>query len=230
MIAGGASSFRLLAATLFLTGIAAAQEHVSFATEDGGLVYADIYGEGDRGVVLAHGGQFNKESWEKQARALAAAGFRALAIDFRGYGQSRGPGQADPLSAPLHWDVLAAVRYLRKTGAKTVSVVGASMGGTAAADASIEAQPGEIDRLVLLAGWTDQPPEKIKGRKLFIVARDDASGDGELRLPKVRANYERTEGPKKLLVLDGSAHAQFLFATDQAERVMREIVNFLSEP
>ncbi|MGO9010085.1 MAG: hypothetical protein ACLQPN_08270 [Bryobacteraceae bacterium] len=130
----------------------------------------------------------------------------------------------------MHWDVLAAVRYLRKTGVRTVSVVGASMGGAAAADASIEAQPGEIDRLVLLAGWTDQPPEKIKGRKLFIVARDDASGDGELRLPKVRANYERTEGPKKLVVLGGSAHAQFLFATDQAERVMREIVNFLSEP
>jgi len=36
--------------------------------------------------------------------------------------------------------------------------------------------------------------------------------------------------PKKLVVLDGSAHAQFLFATDQAERVMREILNFLSEP
>ncbi|HEY9139824.1 MAG TPA: alpha/beta fold hydrolase [Bryobacteraceae bacterium] len=226
----GAPSFRMLAATLLVTGIGAAQEHVSFATEDGGLVYADVYGEGDRGVVLAHGGQFNKESWEKQARTLAAAGFRALAIDFRGYGQSRGPGQADPLSAPLHWDVLAAVRYLRKTGAKTVSVVGASMGGAAAADTSIEAQPGEIDRLVLLAGWTDQPPEKIKGRKLFIVARDDASGDGELRLPKIRENYERAAGPKKLMVLDGSAHAQFLFATDQGERVMREIVNFLSEP
>ena len=81
--------------------------------------------------MLAHGGRFNKESWEKQARALAAAGFRALAIDFRGYGQSRGPGQADPLSAPLHLDVLAAVRYLRKTGAKSVSVVGGSMGGSA---------------------------------------------------------------------------------------------------
>ncbi len=152
-----------------------------------------------------------------------------MTIDFRGYGQSRGPGQADPLSAPLHWDVLAAVRYMRKAGAKTVSVVGGSMGGGAAADASIEAEPGEIDRLVLLAAWTDRPPEKMKGRKLFIVARDDANSGG-LRLPKIRANYEKAEGPKKLVVLDGSAHAQFLFSTDQADRVMREILNFLSEP
>jgi pimeloyl-ACP methyl ester carboxylesterase len=220
----------VLAATIFLAGAVVAQEHVSFTTEDGGLVYADLYGSGGRGVVLAHGGRFNKESWEKQARTLEAAGFRALAIDFRGFGQSRGPGQADPLSAPLHWDVLAAVRYLRNAGAKTVAVVGGSMGGGAAADASIESQPGEIDRLVLLAGWTNGPAEKIKGRKLFIVARDDASGDGDLRLPHVRANYERAEAPKKFIVLDGSAHAQYLFSTDQGERVMREILNFLSEP
>jgi pimeloyl-ACP methyl ester carboxylesterase len=206
------------------------QEHVSFPTQDGGLVYADLYGNGERGVVLAHGGRFNKESWAKQARALAAAGFEALAIDFRGYGQSRGPGQSDPLSAPLHWDVLAAIRYLRKTGAKTVSVVGASMGGAAAADASIESQPGEVDRLVLLAAWTAGPAEKMKGRKLFIVARDDANGDGDLRLSHIRANYEKTGEPKRLVVLDGSAHAQFLFATDQAGRVMREILQFLSEP
>jgi len=224
----GGVSFRLLAATLFLTGIAAGQEHVSFPTEDGGLVYADVYGEGNRGVVLAHGGRFNKESWEKQARTLAAAGFHVVAIDFRGYGQSGGPGQADPLSAPLYWDVLAAVRYLRKTGAKTMSVVGGSMGGGAAADASLAA-PGEIDRLVLLAASTNGSPDKLKGRKLFIIARDDANGDGP-RLPKVRASYEKTEGPKKLVIVDGSAHAQFLFATDQAERVTREILDFLLEP
>lgn len=70
-------------AALAFTGVATAQEHVSFATSDGGTVYADVYGKGDRGVVLAHGGRFNKESWEKQARTLAAAGFRVLAIDFR---------------------------------------------------------------------------------------------------------------------------------------------------
>lgn len=67
-------------ATLALAGLAAAQEQVSFPTQDGGLVYADLYGRGDLGVVLAHGGRFNKASWEKQARQLADAGFRVLAI------------------------------------------------------------------------------------------------------------------------------------------------------
>src|SRR5258706_16413228 len=118
---------------------------------------------------------------------------------------------------------------MRKAGAKTVSVVGGSMGGGAAADASMDAEPGEIDRLVLLAAWTDRPAEKMKGRKLFIVARDDANDDG-LRLPKIWANYEKAVGPKELVILDGSAHAQYLFATDQGERLMREILRFLVEP
>jgi pimeloyl-ACP methyl ester carboxylesterase len=206
------------------------QERVSFPTQDGGLIYADVYGKGERGVVLAHGARFNKESWKKQAQTLGAAGFRVLALDFRGYGQSRGPGQADPLSAPLHFDVLAAVRYLRKPGAKTVSVVGGSMGGGAAADASIAAKPGEIDRLVLLAATASGPPEKIKGRKLFIVSRGDL-GPGDIpRLPKIRAQYEQAPGPKELVILDGSAHAQYIFQTDQGERLMREILRFLSAP
>src|SRR5712692_34261 len=144
-----------------------AQERVSFPTQDGGLIYADMYGNGNHGVVLAHGGRFNKESWEKQALALTAAGFRVLAIDFRGYGQSRGPGDSDPMSAPLHLDVLAAVRYLRKSGAKTVSVVGASMGGGAAGDASILSEPGEINRLVFLGAAPNGPAEKLKAPSLF---------------------------------------------------------------
>jgi pimeloyl-ACP methyl ester carboxylesterase len=221
--------FRAIIAGLLLTGVASAQEHVSFPTRDGGLIHADLYGKGDRGVVLAHGGRFNKESWKKQAEELEKAGFRVLAIDFRGYGQSRGPGQSDPLSAPLHFDVLGAVRYLRGTGAKTVSVVGGSMGGGAAGDASIEANPGEIDRLVFLGSGGGDNPAKMKGRKLFIIAREDLGPSDIPRLLKVREHYEKTSGPKELIILEGSAHAQFLFATDQGERVMREILRFLSE-
>jgi pimeloyl-ACP methyl ester carboxylesterase len=212
---------------LLLAGTAAAQKTISFPTEDGGVVYADVYGEGDRGVVLAHGGPFNKESWVKQARALAAAGFRVLALDFRGYGKSHGLGQSDVFTAPLHLDVLAAVRYLRKTGAKIVSVVGGSLGAGAAGDASIASQPGEIARLVFLGGSPNGSAEKLKSSSLFIVARDDASEDGP-RLPGIQEQFKKAPEPKELIILDGSAHAQFLFQTDQGERVMREILRFLS--
>ena len=210
-----------------LAGAAAAQKTVSFPTEDGGLICADVYGQGERAVVLAHGGRFNKESWDKQARTLAAAGFRVLALDFRGYGKSRGPGDADPMDAPLHLDVLAAVRYLRETGTQSVSIVGGSMGAAAAGDASIASRPGEIDRLVLLGGSPNGPAEKLQSATLFIVARDDSSGDGP-RLPRIQEQYQKAPKPKALIILNGSAHAQYLFQTDQAERVMREILKFVS--
>jgi pimeloyl-ACP methyl ester carboxylesterase len=103
------------------------------------------------------------------------------------------------------------------------------MGGDAAGDASIASAPGEIDRLVLLGAAPDGPADKLKARTLFIVARDDANTDGP-RLPGIRRQYERAPQPKELIILEGSAHAQFLFQTDQADRVMREILRFLSAP
>jgi pimeloyl-ACP methyl ester carboxylesterase len=119
-------------------------------TDGGRYVHADEYGKGQRAVVLASGARFDRRSWERQASALAVAGFRVLAIDFLEPWPMHGRPQ------PTHDtktsdDVLASVRYLRKTGAQTVAVVGANFGGWAAARAAMEARPGEIDRLVLLA-------------------------------------------------------------------------------
>ena len=216
--------------SLWLTLAVLAQQGVSFPTEDGGIGYADVYGAGDRGVVLAHGGQFTKESWAEQAEALAQAGFRAVAIDFRGRGQSQGGSAAADDDGGVEFDVLAAVRYLRETGASTVSVVGASFGGWAAAQAAVAAEPGEIDRLVLLAHSPIDEPERMQGRKLFITTRDDFSGGGALRLPGIQEQYERAPGPKEIVILEGSAHAQHIFKTDQGDRLLREILRFLSAP
>ena len=129
---------RALAMTALVIVPVAAQEVIALSAEDGGKVCADLYGSGPRAVVLAHGGRFQKESWRDQARVLARYGFQALVIDFRGFGCSTGPGQADFDNAPFEKDVLAAVHYLRQHGAKMISVVGGSFGGSAAGDASIK--------------------------------------------------------------------------------------------
>jgi esterase/lipase len=137
-----------LASVVFIceTARTLAQERISFSTTDGGLIYADLYGAGDRGVVLAHGGQFNKESWREQALTLTKSGFRVLAIDFRGYGQSRAGAQTRQSDEDVRrLDVVAAIDYLRRTGSSTVSIVGASMGGDYAAEAA-EALPDKVRR------------------------------------------------------------------------------------
>jgi pimeloyl-ACP methyl ester carboxylesterase len=222
-------ALRILPLALVLPIVASAQQTVSFATDDGGQVCADVYGRGSSAVVLAHGGRFNKESWHDQALSLASAGYRVLAIDFRGYGCSKGPGQNDFDTAPFEKDVLAAVRYLKAQGAKRVSVIGGSFGGSAAGDASIKSAPGEIDRIVFLGAAPNLPANGLKSRALFIVARGDSNDSGP-RLPGIRAQFEKAPQPKELIVLDGSAHAQFLFHSDQSARVMHEIMRFLFAP
>jgi len=213
----------LAAALVLAAAPLGAQRIVSFPTRDGGVTFGELRGEGDHVVVLVHGGRFTKESWREQAAALNQAGLVTLAIDLRGRGRSAG-GAPDS----VHLDVLAAVGFVKERGTERVSVVGASLGGWAAARATAELSPGEIDRLVLLAHAPIEDPERLHGKKLFIVTRGDVSGSGTLRLRSIRDQYERSPHPKELVVLDGSAHAQHVFATRQGPRMMAEIEAFLT--
>ena len=80
---------------------------------------------------------------------------------------------------------------------------------------------------MLLGAAPNDPADKLKSAVLYIVARDDANAAGP-RLPGIQVQYEKSPEPKQLIVVEGSAHAQFLFQTDQGDRVMRDILQFLS--
>ncbi len=152
---------------------------------------------------------------------------RQVAINFRGRGDSRAGSTLEPGDEGLRFDVLGAVRYLRRSGATAVTVVGASFGGGAAAEASLAAEAGEINGQILLAHSTIRSPEKLKGRTLFIVSRGDPQADGTPRLVSIRDQFRRAPEPKRLVVLRGSAHAQFIFDTPQSERLLQEVLAFL---
>lgn len=207
-------------------GKAAAASPSILRAADGALLSGQIYGKGSHGVLLVPGGHGVGETWDLQAQRLARAGFRVLAMDYRGRGRSP---FLPPDDEKAHLDVLGAVRQLKAEGANEVSVVGASWGGWAAGTAAV-ASPGLIDRLVLLAHAPFEEPAKLRGRKLFIVARDDRVGSGTLRLKEIRDQYEAVPDPKKLIILPGAAHAQFLFLTSHGERLYGEIFRFLSAP
>jgi len=192
-------------------------QEVSFETSDGGRIFANLYGRGSDAVVLAHGAAFDKESWDDLATRLAAEGYRALAIDFRGYGKS----QAGRARGALHEDILGGIRYLKQQGATRVSVIGASMGGGAAGDAAARAEPGEIDRLILLAAVAAGSPGRMQGNKLFIVSRQD----GARRT--VERQFEAAAEPKELRIVGGSAHAQHIFRTGRGRDLTEAIVTWL---
>ena len=84
---------------------------ISIRAADGGLVNADVYGSGPRGVVLAHGGRFDRTSWRDLAQKLVAGHFRVVAIDFRAAVEARGGHETACIydETCLAKDVLAAV-------------------------------------------------------------------------------------------------------------------------
>jgi len=193
---------------------------VSFPTADGGEIHALLYGSGEHGVVLAHGGVFDKESWAPLAPHLAEAGLRVLAIDFRGYGLSK-PGSQ---GKTLYLDVLAAISYLKAHGATRVSVLGASMGGGAVGRAAVMTGPGEIDRLILLAPVAIPNPEKMHASHIVYITTE-----GDPSVDRTRSQYERAPEPKGIESLPGNAHAQHIFKTDQSDALVELIVTALTE-
>ena len=191
---------------------------VSFPTEDGGEIHAFHYGSGDHGVVLAHGMVFDKESWAPLAPRLAEAGLQVLAIDFRGYGKS----EAGTEGEKLYLDILGAMSFLKSHGATRVSLLGASMGGGAVGRAAVLAEPGEIDRLVLLAPVAvPKPGQMHAGQITYISAQGDPS------IARTRNQYEQAPEPKTLEVLPGQAHAQHIFKTEQSDALVELIVGAL---
>lgn len=198
---------------------------IRFKAPDGAPLTGEAYGNGPRGVILAPGAHGVGQTWSMQAQRLATAGFNVIALDYRGLGAAQ--GLTAPNGDKAHLDVLGAMDALQAAGANEISVVGASWGGWAAGGAALQA-PGRIKRLALLAHSPIENIEAIGGRKLFVVARSDRDAAGRFRLEAVRQQYETASPPKTLVVLDGAAHAQFLFLTDQSERLYAEVANFLS--
>lgn len=193
-------------------------QEVSFTTADGGKIYANYFHSGPKALVLAHGAIFNKESWPVLTNLLLKNDISVLAIDFRGYGKST-PGSK---VADKYEDILAAVRFLHKQPKITqVSVLGASMGGVAAAQASIYSNIGEIDSLILLSPATVLEPEKLKGNILYIASQD------ETIVKSIKNQFNNTLQPKQLQLLEGNAHAQHIFKTSKKEGLTALIVNFI---
>lgn len=63
-------------------------------TDDGTRLHVNVRGQGPD-VVLIHGWPLSHDMWHRQQQALAEAGFRIIAYDRRGIGQSDKPDSGD---------------------------------------------------------------------------------------------------------------------------------------
>ncbi len=101
----------------------------TLVTEDGVPIdAAHLPGEGDIGIVLAHGFTL---SWQRGSVWTAATALNAfggvVTFDFRGHGRSGGVSTVGDKEIK---DVDVAVRYARELGYRRIATVGFSMGGS----------------------------------------------------------------------------------------------------
>ena len=109
------------------------------------LHYED-YGNG-KPVVLIHGWPLSGRSWESQVPALVGAGYRVVAYDRRGFGQSSQPWTG------YDYDTFAADldAVLQQLDLKGATLVGFSMGGGEVARYIAKYGTGRVARAVFAA-------------------------------------------------------------------------------
>ncbi len=163
------------------------------------------WGEGDYGVVLAHGAAFDASSWEGQAVAIADQGATVIAVEN---------------IAPEA--IAAAVSALEDDGLSDVALVG----GSAGADAILQllSDEPEIADLVITLAVNAEVDGIGEAPKLFIVSEEDPVADTSIALAENASGSDN-----RLEVLPGSAHAQNIFDTDQGDAALQLILDRLAQ-
>jgi non-heme chloroperoxidase len=149
-------------------------------------LYYEDHGDGEP-VVLIHGYPLNGRSWERQERALLAAGYRAINYDRRGFGHSDRPTSGydyDTFAADLN----ALLDHLELDG---VTLVGFSMGS------------GEVTRYIGRYGTRRVRKAALLGAIPPFLLRTDDNPDG--------VDRSVFEGIKAAIVADRYAYFKDFF-------------------
>jgi 3-oxoadipate enol-lactonase len=127
------------------------------------LHYLDPNPSGNPYVLLLHGLGANASSWILQIPALSKAGYRPLAVDLPGFGQSSYEGGGWSIQSVAE-QVESLIKELKN---EPVHVVGLSMGGTIAQQLAFNA-PQLIRSLVLVSTFAVLRPNTLRGWFYFL--------------------------------------------------------------
>jgi pimeloyl-ACP methyl ester carboxylesterase len=186
---------------------------LTISTPDGATLDAVELGRGDDVAVLSHGATGTKEDFYGLASALAEAGWRVIAYDARGVGDSTGPGTDRPA------DLRAVVAWARAGGQGALVLAGGSLGASLSIALAAEL---EADAVVALSppagtfGALDAARNLGGIRVLVIAAEDDLPYADDARSIAAEAGVSPT-------IVDGEQHGAGVFRDHPGllERVVR---------
>jgi alpha-beta hydrolase superfamily lysophospholipase len=187
--------------------------------------------KGRTAVVLAHMSGGDLCQWAPYARNLASKGFFVFPFDFRGHGFSQG-GQ-DYAKAPA--DLVAAIRAVRRLGARRVVVVGASLGGIAALVAAPTIRPplagvAAVSAPAEIVGELNAVPAagRLRLPTLYVAAGQDQNPPYDFAADGQKLYDATTTPEKRLELVPGSLHGVFLVAG--STRVRTLLQRFIRDP
>jgi len=222
---------------------APAPEGVKLESEGGAEIIGSYYPpkkSGSPGIVLLHQWYSDRGSFDQFARELQQAGFAAISIDGRGFGESTktiGGGEVpvsnslDAVKAMLV-DVSKAVEYLSKqkdVDPKRIAIVGSSYGSSQAI--MYAGDHPDVKAVALLSPGlnyfntmaTGPAAEKYGKRPLFAVAsKEDA--DSVEAVDAFREQKGAAEG-NFFRIYPGKAHGTDLFKNDSGAE--KDLLDFL---
>jgi len=167
-----------------------------------------VWGRGERGVVLAHGGSFDAASWEDEAVLLADRGVAVAAVE--------------DLSADA---VVDAAAYLREQqGATDVTLVGSSAGAVPVLE-SAAAEPDLAGGVVVVPPAGGDLAGLGRVPVLVIYGEDEAlAGDIEALVAAA------PDADLEVLAIPGDRHGQGILDGDQADEVRDAVVDWARRP
>lgn len=152
-------------------------------------------------VLLLHGGAQRRHSWRATGERLASQGWRALAFDSRGHGDSDWAPDGDYSASALVDDVEAIVATLNE---KPV-LIGASMGGMASLMA--EGERGGLARALVLVDVVARiEPEGVTRIHQFMHGRPEGFASLEEAADAIAAYNPHRPRPKSLEGLRKNLH------------------------
>ena len=140
--------------------------YITVGKENSGTIdlYYEDHGRGEP-VVLVHGWPLSSKSWEKQVPVLLDAGYRVVAYDRRGFGNSSRPATGydyDTLAEDLH-------KIMTELDLADATLVGFSMGGGEVARYLGTYGSDRVERAVFISAIPpfllkpDENPEGVEG-------------------------------------------------------------------
>ena len=127
--------------------------------------YLDPTPENGCPILLLHGLGADSRSWSFQFSALASSGYRPIAVDLPGFGQST--------SLKGRWNIAAAAdqtaMWMKESGYFSIPVVGISMGGTVAMQLAIS-HPEIVNSLILVSTFACLRPRNFH-TALYLLRR-----------------------------------------------------------